>query len=112
MGSLPGVGSAKAASAAPAQVVTLGDSVVALTGPWKFRTGDDMRFADANFDDSAWGAMDLTPLPGSYDPQIGSSGYVPGWTARGYRGYSGYALVPAAYRRTKRADGARAQDAG
>jgi hypothetical protein len=89
--SLPWVASAQAAPAAPTQVVALGDSVVALTGPWKFHTGDDLRWADPNFDDSVWRLMDLTPPPGSYDPQIGSSGYVPGWTARGYRGYHGYA---------------------
>ena len=35
--------------------------------------------------------MDLTPPAGLYDPILGSSGYVPGWTARGYPGYSGYA---------------------
>ena len=83
--------SAQAMPAAPVQVVTLGHSTAPLTGPWKFRTGDDMAWAQPGFDDSAWGTMDLTPAPGSYDPQIGSSGYVPGWTARGYRGYSGYA---------------------
>ena len=82
---------AQSASAAPPQVVTLGNSTVALTGPWKFHTGDDMAWAQPGFNDSAWGTMDLTPPPGSYDPQIGSTGYVPGWTARGYRGYSGYA---------------------
>jgi hypothetical protein len=35
--------------------------------------------------------MDLTPPPGSFDPILGSSGYLPGWTARGYKGYHGYA---------------------
>jgi hypothetical protein len=89
--SLPWAVQAQGAPETPAQVVTLGDSVVALNGPWKFHTGDDLRWADPNFDDSVWRLMDLTPPPGSYDPQIGSSGYVPGWTARGYRGYSGYA---------------------
>lgn len=73
------------------QTVTLGTSTVPLTGPWKFRTGDNMAWAQPDFDDSAWGTMDLTPAPGSYDPIIGSSGYVPGWTARGYKDYSGYA---------------------
>jgi serine phosphatase RsbU (regulator of sigma subunit) len=89
--SLHGTGWAQGTPAAPAQVITLGNSTVELTGQWKFHTGDDMVWADPSFDDSAWGAMDLTPPAGSYDPQIGSSGYVPGWTARGYRGYSGYA---------------------
>jgi hypothetical protein len=71
--------------------ITLGAATVPLNGPWKFHIGDNMAWADPSFDDSAWGTMDLTPPPGSYDPIIGSSGYVPGWTARGYRGYSGYA---------------------
>lgn len=35
--------------------------------------------------------MDLTPPPGSYDPFLGTSGFVPGWTALGDPGYSGYA---------------------
>ena len=35
--------------------------------------------------------MDLTLPAGLYDPISGSSGYVPGWTARGYKGTSGYA---------------------
>jgi hypothetical protein len=89
--SLPRAAGAQSPAAMPAQVVTLGNSTVELTGPWKFHTGDDMAWADPGFDDSAWATMDLTPPAGSYDPQIGSSGYVPGWTARGYRGYSGYA---------------------
>ncbi len=82
------------------QQVTLGNATAELTGPWKFHIGDspqangrrgDPRWAQPDYDDSAWGAMDLTPPPGSYDPVIGSSGFVPGWTARGYKGYSGYA---------------------
>ncbi|HTU51149.1 MAG TPA: PP2C family protein-serine/threonine phosphatase [Acidobacteriaceae bacterium] len=73
------------------QQVTLGNATVPLTGLWKFRTGDNMAWAQPGFDDSGWGTMDLTPPPGSYDPIFGSSGYVPGWTARGYKGYSGYA---------------------
>ena len=71
--------------------VTLGQSVVALTGPWKFHVGDKPQWADPNFDDSAWDTMDLKPVPGSVVPYLGSSGFVAGWTARGYAGYSGYA---------------------
>ena len=78
------------ANAATRQV-TLGSSTVVLDGLWKFHTGDNMVWAQPGFDDSAWGTMDLTPPPGSYDPLIGSSGYVPGWTARGYKDYHGYA---------------------
>ncbi len=74
-----------------AQTVTLGNATAELTGPWKFHIGDNMAWAQPDYDDSAWGSMDLTPPPGSYDPTLGSSGFVPGWTARGYKGYSGYA---------------------
>jgi serine phosphatase RsbU (regulator of sigma subunit) len=82
---------ASAASPAPITQVTLGQSTVALNGPWKFRVGDNPEWSAPDFDDSAWGTMDLTPPPGSYDPITGNSGFVPGWTTRGFPGYSGYA---------------------
>lgn len=76
----------------------LGQSVVALYGPWKFHIGDsplDARtgkpqWAETDFDDSSWQALDLTPAEGSFDPQGGFSGYVKGWTTRGYPGVTGY----------------------
>ncbi len=71
--------------------ITLGNASTPLNGPWKFRTGDNLAWAQSDFDDSGWATMDLTPPTGSYDPILGSSGYLPGWTARGYKGYSGYA---------------------
>jgi Stage II sporulation protein E (SpoIIE) len=71
--------------------ITLGNATTALNGPWKFRTGDNLAWAQPDFDDSSWATMDLTPPPGSFDPILGSSGYLPGWTASGYKGYSGYA---------------------
>jgi hypothetical protein len=71
--------------------VNLGESSVALDGPWKFHTGDDMAWSEAGFDDSTWGAMDLTPPPSPGDANIGDSDDIPGWTASGYPGYSGYA---------------------
>jgi hypothetical protein len=73
------------------QRVVLGDSAVELTGPWKFHTGDDLRWAQPGFDDSTWGTMDLTPPDGSVSPFDGSPGFVPGWTTRGYSTYAGYA---------------------
>jgi len=69
----------------------LGDATVPLTGPWKFHTGDNMAWAQPGFDDSAWATMDLTPTSGPYHPIFGNGEYVPGWTARGYKGTSGYA---------------------
>ena len=63
--------------------VKLGESAAELVGPWKFHTGDNMAWAQSDFDDSGWDSMDLTP------PATG--GLTPGWTARGYARYSGYA---------------------
>ena len=82
---------ASASPATPLAHITLGQATFALNGPWKFRTGDDLGWAAPDFDDSAWGTMDLTPPPGSYDPITGNSGFVPGWTTRGFPGYAGYA---------------------
>ena len=67
---------------ATVEQVQLGESVVPLTGPWKFHTGDDPAWAQPAFDDSSWSDMNMTP---------GKRGLVPGWTARGFAGYSGYA---------------------
>jgi hypothetical protein len=74
-----------------AEQVVLGSSSVDLNGPWKFHKGDDLQWAQADFNDSGWPSMDLTPPPGSYDPFLGTSGFMPGWTALGDRGYAGYA---------------------
>src|SRR6266568_5173354 len=74
-----------------AEQVVLGSSTVELTGPWKFHKGDNLDWAQPDFNDSGWSAMDLTPPQGSYDPFLGTSGFVPGWTVLGDAGYSGYA---------------------
>jgi len=79
--------------------VLLGDSLVALNGPWKFRVGDSPvdpvtkrpLWAEPDFDDSGWETVDVTAPKGSSDPISGTSGYVPGWTAKGHPGYWGYA---------------------
>lgn len=82
-------------SATPARVesipISLSQSVIALDGPWKFHNGDDLRWANPNFDDSDWESVDLTPPPGAHDADVGLTGYVPGWTAEGHTGYSGFA---------------------
>src|SRR5580698_5946236 len=76
----------------PALPVTIGRSVVVLTGPWKFHLGDNPRWATTDFDDSAWETVDLTPASANaHDADVGLTGYVPGWTARGHAGYSGFA---------------------
>lgn len=71
--------------------ITIGQSVARLNGPWKFRTGDDPRWSDPAFDDSTWEAVDLTPAEGAHDADVGLSGYVPGWAAKGHANYSGFA---------------------
>jgi hypothetical protein len=85
------IGKDKAAPSNAVIQVNLGLSSAELAGPWKFSTGDDMTWAQTEFDDSRWDTMDLTPPPGSADATLGISGYIPGWTARGYKGHSGYA---------------------
>ena len=71
--------------------IVLSESTLTLNGPWKFRTGDDPGWSDPAFDDSGWENVDLTPQPGANDGDVGLTGYVPGWTARGHAGYHGYA---------------------
>lgn len=79
--------------------ITLGHAVAPLYRGWKFTVGDspvDAKtgqplWAEPNFNDSGWENVDLTPQDGSENPVTGLNGYVPGWTARGHAGYSGYA---------------------
>lgn len=78
------------ARAVPATRIEFGQSVVTLSGPWKFKTGDDYRWSDPSFDDSKWESVDLTAAPGSHDADVGLTGYVPGWSARGHQGYAGF----------------------
>lgn len=80
-----------AATTHAAVSINLGESVIALRGPWKFQIGDDPRWAAPDFDDSAWESIDLTPAPGSRDGDVGLRDYVPGWAARGHPGYTGFA---------------------
>ncbi|MEO7998042.1 MAG: glycoside hydrolase family 2 [Gemmatimonadaceae bacterium] len=62
-----------------------------LNGSWRFHTGDDPHWADANTDDSNWETIDLTAAPGIHDGDVGLPDYVGGWMAHGHPGYSGYA---------------------
>src|SRR5262245_48181150 len=62
-----------------------------LDGTWRFRTGDDPRWANAATDDSDWDTIDLTAPPGSHDGDVGLPDYVGGWMAHGHPGYHGYA---------------------
>lgn len=78
-----------ASAAASAEHVHLGPSVTPLVGPWKFRTGDDPAWAQPGFDDSGWMPMDMTAETNPADPS--QMAPLPGWTDRGFPGYSGYA---------------------
>jgi hypothetical protein len=82
--------SAAPAAAAPV-TLTFGQSLIALNGPWQFRTGDDPHWANPAADDSRWETADLTPAPGAHDNDVGLKDWVPGWSARGHRGYVGFA---------------------
>jgi hypothetical protein len=85
-----GIEKGSSAAATPEEI-TLGRSYVYLNGPWKFQLGDDPSWAAPELDDSKWESVDLTAPPGAHDSDVGLSGYVPGWGARGHAGYSGYA---------------------
>jgi hypothetical protein len=70
---------------------TLRAAATLLDGSWRFRTGDDPHWADANTDDNGWETVDMTALPGSHDGDVGLPDYVGGWMAHGHPGYHGYA---------------------
>lgn len=72
-------------------VLTFGRAAVALNGPWRFQIGDNPRWADPDFSDSSWETVDLTPKPGAHDGDGGLTNYASGWSARGHRGYVGFA---------------------
>lgn len=87
----PRFASAEAASQPGVMKGAIGDAVLVLSGPWRFHPGDDAAWARPEFDDSSWATLDLTPPEGSYDPVVGSSGFVPGWTKRGYAKLANFA---------------------
>ena len=70
---------------------TLRAAATLLDGAWRFHTGDDPHWADANTDDNGWETVDMTALPGSHDGDVGLPDYVGGWMAHGHPGYHGYA---------------------
>ncbi len=83
----------------PGAPIAFGKSAVPLNGPWKFQVGDAPTdpqtgkppWAEPGFDDSNWDLIDLTPPAGSYNPAMGTSGFVSGWMQHGHPGYSGSA---------------------
>jgi Stage II sporulation protein E (SpoIIE) len=85
----------------PSLAITLGDSAIPLTGPWKFSPGDSPWTTNlasgvpiwtrAAFDDSAWATIDLTPAADSSGGLLNTPGWLPGWTRRGYSQLTGFA---------------------
>jgi hypothetical protein len=69
---------------------TLRAAATLLDGAWRFHTGDDPHWANANTDDSGWETIDMTAVPGSHDGDVGLPDYVGGWMAHGHPGYHGY----------------------
>ncbi len=83
--------SASPATAAATQI-TLGQSIVALNGPWKFHIGDNPQWADPNFDDSAWQNYTVDPKHTALTAvQAIQSDALPGWQQHGHPSYTGYA---------------------
>lgn len=64
---------------------------VRLEDSWKFKTGDDLRWADPRFDDRAWGTLSLAAPADANDGDQGIGHYAAGWEANGYGGYTGFA---------------------
>ncbi len=83
--------SAMSVGVGAATSIILGQSTASLTGPWKFNTGDDPRWAQPDFDDSSWESMDLSAPPDANDGDVGITPYTSGWDSKGHRGYQGYA---------------------
>ncbi|MHB1936630.1 MAG: PP2C family protein-serine/threonine phosphatase [Acidobacteriaceae bacterium] len=73
-----------------AQRIALGNSALALMGPWKFRLGDDLAWAQPGFDDTGWQDYTLTAQgwPESIQPE--RNAFDPGWGGHGYRGAPNY----------------------
>jgi hypothetical protein len=80
-----------ATAAQPRLVLSLGEAMAPLSGPWRFRVGDDLRWAAPGFDDSSWETVDLAAPASATDGDVGLPHYAPGWSARGHGGYYGYA---------------------
>lgn len=89
--SLLTVGYCSAAQESQSVANTSAQSITQLTGTWRFNTGDDARWSSTGFDDTGWETMDLTPVPGAHDGDVGITGYLPGWRVRNHENYWGYA---------------------
>ncbi|HEY6515858.1 MAG TPA: hypothetical protein VIY50_06915 [Steroidobacteraceae bacterium] len=80
-----------AATQTPAVIVEQNEAMATLTGPWRFRIGDNPAWADPGGDDSDWEQVDLSAPASATDGDVGLPHYTAGWAARGHPGYFGYA---------------------
>lgn len=72
------------------QQVELGDSALALMGPWKFRLGHDVDWAMPDFDDSGWENVTLYSQGWSQSVVDRNEGSDPGWAGHRHQGAWGY----------------------
>lgn len=91
----PAVSGEEPGTAGPVSVglpvpVQLGESAANLYGPWRFQIGDNPAWAQTDFPDGSWETVDLRSPDGA-DPDLGTSGFVPGWTAQGHPDHAGFA---------------------
>jgi Stage II sporulation protein E (SpoIIE) len=72
------------------QQVALGNSALALMGPWKFRLGNNMAWAHPSFDDSGWEDYTLKSQGLAQSIMDPYKGLEPGWAGHGHRGSWGF----------------------
>jgi hypothetical protein len=72
-------------------IATTGQAVTIVNGPWRFRIGDDPRWADPGFDDSTWEEYTIDPHVPLTLPEVIEDAPLPGWQGHGHSGYVGYA---------------------
>ena len=76
----------------PVTQITLGQSIVALNGPWKFHIGDNPKWAQPGFDDSGWQDYTIDPTHSSMTAvEAVQTPQLAGWQQHGHPGYTGYA---------------------
>ncbi len=73
------------------RTVTLGNTPVPLTGPWKFHIGDNPAWAQPDYDDSAWQNYVVDPAHRDLTALQAVESMEPGWQQHGHPGYTGYA---------------------
>lgn len=82
---------------APATEIQVGAPYIPLDGVWHFQPGDSpvangqFAWASPSYDDSGWDRMNLRPKSDQVNTFYGDSGFIPGWSARGYPKLTGFA---------------------